>query len=155
VDIKIHFRASACATASHAREAAAPMRVSLRPVAALPITPGSMRRARDYRSWRRLAAGLLAVVVAAAISTGTDAFTGVHPDRAMTSEASEHTITSTTDDACNMHAMRRPSARVAGGASISRSDADEWVATYSAMRAEYYLDFAQHLLDIALTQVSV
>jgi hypothetical protein len=96
---------------------------------------------------------LLAVVVVVAISTPTDAFTGVHPHLAMTSEASEHTIT-TTEDACDMHALRRPSARVAGGASISRSDADEWVAAYSAMRAEYYLDFAQHLLDIALTQVS-
>jgi hypothetical protein len=112
-----------------------------------------MRRARANRSWR-LAAGLLAVVVVVAISTPTtDAFTGVHPHRAMTSEASEHTIT-TTEEACDMHALRRPSARVAGGASISRSDADEWVAAYSAMRAEYYLDFAQHLLDIALTQVS-
>lgn len=50
--------------------------------------------------------------------------------------------------------LRRPSARVAGGASMSRSAVNEWIATYSARRADFYLEEASLMLDIALTQVS-
>ena len=104
--------------------------------------PGSLRRVRRHRGCRLVAALFVAVLASGSIAEADgddlDALVNDLPNL----------------DNCGGTELRRPSTRVAGGASVSRSDADKWVAAYSALRAEYYLDEAVHLLDIALSQVS-
>lgn len=69
------------------------------------------------------------------------------------SAASDPNSGGTTACGNDASVVRRPSARVVGGTSMSRSAVNEWIATYSARRADFYLEEASLMLDIALTQV--